>query len=71
MVDFIVEWTDMNTPVSDNSPEHWKMYFDGSLDSYTLMAPHGPRQTRWPNTPKRAARVSELLANHAEQAETT
>jgi ribonuclease HI len=32
MVDFIVEWTDMNTPVSDNSPEHWKMYFDGSLN---------------------------------------
>jgi ribonuclease HI len=22
---------DMNTPVSDSSPEHWKMYFDGSL----------------------------------------
>jgi ribonuclease HI len=22
----------MNTPVSDSSPEHWKMYFDGSLN---------------------------------------
>jgi hypothetical protein len=22
----------MNTPVSDNSLEHWKMYFDGSLN---------------------------------------
>jgi hypothetical protein len=22
LVDFIVEWTDMNTPVSDSSPEH-------------------------------------------------
>jgi hypothetical protein len=32
LVDFIVEWTDMNTPVSDSSPEHWKMYFDGSLN---------------------------------------
>jgi ribonuclease HI len=31
LVDFIVEWTDMNTPVSDSFPEHWKMYFDGSL----------------------------------------
>jgi hypothetical protein len=32
LVDFIVEWTDMNTPVSESSPEHWKMYFDGSLN---------------------------------------
>jgi hypothetical protein len=32
LVDFIVEWTDMNTPVSNSSPEHWKMYFDGSLN---------------------------------------
>jgi ribonuclease HI len=22
----------MNTPISDSSPEHWKMYFDGSLN---------------------------------------
>jgi ribonuclease HI len=22
----------MNTPVSDSSPKHWKMYFDGSLN---------------------------------------
>jgi ribonuclease HI len=22
----------MNTPVSDSFPEHWKMYFDGSLN---------------------------------------
>jgi ribonuclease HI len=22
----------MNKPVSDNSPEHWKMYFDSSLN---------------------------------------
>jgi hypothetical protein len=32
LVDFIVEWTDMNTPVSDSSPEQWKMYFYGSLN---------------------------------------
>jgi hypothetical protein len=32
LVDFIVEWTDMNTPVSESCPEHWKMYFDGSLN---------------------------------------
>jgi hypothetical protein len=31
------------------------------IDPYTLMAPHGPRQTRWPNSPERAARISELL----------
>jgi ribonuclease HI len=22
----------MNTPISDSSPKHWKMYFDGSLN---------------------------------------
>jgi hypothetical protein len=32
LVDFIVEWTDMNTPISDSSPEHWKIYFDGFLN---------------------------------------
>jgi hypothetical protein len=32
LVDFIVEWIDMNTPISDSSPEHWKMYFDDSLN---------------------------------------
>jgi ribonuclease HI len=32
LVDFIVEWTNMNTPISDSSPEYWKMYFDGSLN---------------------------------------
>jgi hypothetical protein len=29
LVDFIIEWTDMNTPTS---AEHWTMYFDGSLN---------------------------------------
>jgi hypothetical protein len=33
----------------------------GEIDLYTLMAPHGPLQTRWPNSPERAARISELL----------
>jgi hypothetical protein len=32
LVDFVVEWTDMNTPVSPSSTEHWTMYFDGSLN---------------------------------------
>jgi hypothetical protein len=32
LVDFIVEWTDMSTPISKSCPEHWKMYFDGSLN---------------------------------------
>jgi hypothetical protein len=32
LVDFIIEWTDMNTLVSKSYPEHWKMYFDGSLN---------------------------------------
>jgi hypothetical protein len=32
LVDFIIEWTGMNTPVSESCPEHWKMYFDGSLN---------------------------------------
>jgi ribonuclease HI len=29
LVNFIVEWTDKNTPTSNSSLEHWKMYFDG------------------------------------------
>jgi ribonuclease HI len=32
LVDFIVEWTDMNTPASPTSVEHWTMYFDSSLN---------------------------------------
>ena len=32
LVNFVVEWTDMNTPVSPTSTEHWTMYFDGSLN---------------------------------------
>jgi hypothetical protein len=33
----------------------------GGIDPYTLMAPHGPRQTRWPNSLERVVRISELL----------
>jgi ribonuclease HI len=39
----------MNTPISDSSPEHWKMYFDGSLNidsvgvGVYLMSPSGNR----------------------------
>jgi ribonuclease HI len=32
LVDFIVEWTNMNTPTTPTSAEHWTMYFDGSLN---------------------------------------
>jgi hypothetical protein len=32
LVDFIIEWTYMSTPISDSSRKHWKMYFDGSLN---------------------------------------
>ena len=32
LADSIAEWTEMNTPVLESSPEHWKMYFDGSLN---------------------------------------
>jgi hypothetical protein len=33
----------------------------GGIDLYTLVASHGLRQTRWPNSPERVARFSELL----------
>ena len=32
LADFIVESTDMQTPVPVDHPEHWTMYFDGSLN---------------------------------------
>ena len=32
LADFIVEWTDMQTPVPVDHPEHWTMYLDGSLN---------------------------------------
>jgi hypothetical protein len=31
LTDFIAEWTNMQTPVLADHPEHWTMYFDGSL----------------------------------------
>jgi len=32
LADFIAEWTDMQTLVPVDHPEHWTMYFDGSLN---------------------------------------
>ena len=32
LTNFIVEWTDMQTPVLVEHPEHWTMYFDESLN---------------------------------------
>jgi hypothetical protein len=37
------------------------MYACGGIDPYTLMAPHGLRQTRWPNSSEMATRISELI----------
>jgi hypothetical protein len=48
----------------DEREEHWRERERVCVGGYRpvyLMAPHGPRQTRWPNSPERAARVSELL----------
>jgi hypothetical protein len=33
----------------------------GGINPYTLMATHGPRRMRWPNSPESATRMSELL----------
>jgi hypothetical protein len=33
----------------------------GGINPYTLMAPHGMRQTRWPNLLERALWISKLL----------
>ena len=32
LADFIAEWTDMQARASADRPEHWVMYFDGSLN---------------------------------------
>ena len=32
LANFIAEWMDMLTPVLADHPEHWTMYFDGSLN---------------------------------------
>jgi ribonuclease HI/transposase InsO family protein len=32
LADFLCEWTDLETPLEDNSKERWTMYFDGSVD---------------------------------------
>ena len=32
LADFIAKWTDMQTPIPVDHPEHCTMYFDGSLN---------------------------------------
>ena len=32
LIDFIVEWIDLSTPISQGPAEYWNMYFDGSLN---------------------------------------
>ena len=32
LVDFIAEWTDLNEPSVYDTPDHWSMFFDGSLN---------------------------------------
>jgi hypothetical protein len=32
LVDFIVEWTDLNEPPSPDVSDHWSMFFDGTLN---------------------------------------
>ncbi|XP_066395945.1 uncharacterized protein [Miscanthus floridulus] len=32
LVDFIVEWTEIQEPIAATCPEHWLMYFDGALN---------------------------------------
>ena len=31
LVDFVAEWTEQQVPPNPEKPEHWKIYFDGSL----------------------------------------
>ena len=32
IADFVSEWTEIQQPPLPERPEHWKMYFDGSLN---------------------------------------
>ena len=32
LADFITEWTDLNAPAAPDIPDHWLMFFDGSLN---------------------------------------
>jgi len=33
LVDFVVEWTDLNAPPTPDISDHWLMFFDGSLNT--------------------------------------
>lgn len=32
LTDFLAEWIEIQVPVLTEKPEHWVMYFDGSLN---------------------------------------
>jgi hypothetical protein len=32
LADFVIEWTEIQLPTPDTIVNHWKMYFDGSLN---------------------------------------
>jgi hypothetical protein len=32
LANFIAEWTEIQEPILADRPEHWKMYFDGTLN---------------------------------------
>ena len=32
LADFVAEWTEIQEPIAATCPEHWVMYFDGTLN---------------------------------------
>jgi hypothetical protein len=54
----------LRPPIDDSSCVHQRNNQGGKvwgMDPYILMASHGPRQIRWPNSPERATWISGLL----------